>query len=727
MDNRTNHELADGPEQMSKIRKLQAGLPLSGGTTYTNPLTVEESNLAENVNALVNPDPYVMKYNGEYYCFATGQFGVPVLHSRDLVHWNHLGFAISDEDQRHYWAPAVVYHNGLFYMYYSSIYSDQTDVHMEYMKVAVSKTPQGPYIYQKTMFDTFSIDAHVVKDVSGEFYLFYSTNITHGTDGQRPGTVILVDRLIDMTTPEGKPQLVVKPTIDEEIYEENRFGDGRDWHTIEGAFYLTKRDKAYVMYSGNAFTRPTYFIGYSTAHIGKGTPIDRLIWSKFPDDHTYRPLLRKNAHVEGVGHHSVVKAPNNVDDWVIYHGRNARAERDTHLEQRQMRMDPLLWIGDRMWVPGPSFEVQSAPGMPQFRDLFDGEGEAKGTLSTEWLVTDGEWTVEGGEAAQNRLEGIGSAVTQRKFDHYIYEVNVCWEPSHMGGRYGVYACYQDERNHAAVLLDAGARKVAMYPVIGGVKGAEHSAELERDFNFAAYHQLRIHKVGGLLKVYVDDLLKLSAVIDVADGSVGMVTYFTKARFDGASVTRHVELDADTQDQFMKYMEVGDRDMLATDDWVVDKGTLRCGRSRGRSQDESNSVLWLKESLFAGAWRFSADISVEDSRGEGMIGLYPYYAHDHHYVAVKLDRASNTLDVETCNDAGASGKSAAETVSCKLPEDFDFGETHTLMVVKSTVNLTVFLDDYLVYTGDWAVSGVNHRVGLFSSLQCKFSAIQITQL
>jgi len=46
--------------------------------------------------------------------------------------------------------------------------------------------------------------------------------------------------------------------------------------------------------------------------------------------------------VEGTGHNSVVKAPNNVDDWVVYHGRNVNKIFDESMEQRQMRMDPLM-------------------------------------------------------------------------------------------------------------------------------------------------------------------------------------------------------------------------------------------------------------------------------------------------------------------------------------------------------------------------------------------------
>lgn len=306
--------------------------------TYTNPLPItanDPDRIPAGLPATVNPDPYVLKYNGEYYAFATSARGVAVLRSNDMTNWEHLGYAYIQEGRRDYWAPAVHYDNGLFYLYVSSRPDDEEDVHREFLQVAVADRPEGPYVYRKTLFDTFSIDAHVVRDTDGGWVLFYSTNETCGIDVHRPGTVVLADRLLDPFTPEGKPNLVVKPTLDEEIFERNRFGDGRDWHTIEGAFHLKRRGKHYVMYSGNAFTSPYYYIGYSVADHRDGTSMTELEWRKFPDEDIYEPLLRRNERVEGVGHNSVAKAPNNVDEWVVYHGRDAwirnrRAAGDAH-------------------------------------------------------------------------------------------------------------------------------------------------------------------------------------------------------------------------------------------------------------------------------------------------------------------------------------------------------------------------------------------------------------
>jgi GH43 family beta-xylosidase len=198
---------------------------------------------------------------------------------------------------------------------YSSTFEESDDPHDQRMKVATSNRPEGPYEYQKSLYETFSIDAHVVRGEDGHHYLYYSNNEYVGIDSNRPGTVILMDRLLDMYTPEGNPTLVVEPTLDEEIFQENRFRDGRDWHTIEGAFYFKRRGKHYCMFSGNAYTRPTYFIGYSIADQDAiSDSLTNLKWNKYPDNFTYSPLMKKNNDIEGVGHNSVAKAPNGIDE-----------------------------------------------------------------------------------------------------------------------------------------------------------------------------------------------------------------------------------------------------------------------------------------------------------------------------------------------------------------------------------------------------------------------------
>lgn len=75
-----------------------------------------------------HPDPSICHVDGDYYVVNSSfQFfpGVPVSHSRDLVHWETIGYCLNQPSQLQlnnadYWggiyAPSIRYHNGKFYM-----------------------------------------------------------------------------------------------------------------------------------------------------------------------------------------------------------------------------------------------------------------------------------------------------------------------------------------------------------------------------------------------------------------------------------------------------------------------------------------------------------------------------------------------------------------------------------------------------------------------------------
>ena len=118
---------------------------------------------------------------------------------------------------------------------------------------------------------------------------------------------------------------------------------------IEGAFYFYKEGTHYLMYSGACYQNPTYFIGYSIAHGPEDADLRTLPWTKYPDDHTYAPLLFKTKEIEGMGHNSVI-----FDDgkaYIVYHGRD-NVEHDPAVTEdlRCARIDELKIDGDVLSV-----------------------------------------------------------------------------------------------------------------------------------------------------------------------------------------------------------------------------------------------------------------------------------------------------------------------------------------------------------------------------------------
>ncbi len=105
--------------------KSEVWCPDNGDGTYTNPV----------INADYS-DPDVCVVGEDYYLTASSfqcTPGLPILHSRDLVNWEIIGYAIDNlyegddallnhfSSPRHgdgVWAPSIRYHNGEFYIYW---------------------------------------------------------------------------------------------------------------------------------------------------------------------------------------------------------------------------------------------------------------------------------------------------------------------------------------------------------------------------------------------------------------------------------------------------------------------------------------------------------------------------------------------------------------------------------------------------------------------------------
>lgn len=268
-------------------------------------------------------DPFILESNGKFYIYTTGKDGIYAYSSDSLLEgWKFEGRVFTYPDVYDFWAPSVIEIDGNYYMYCSfEFFGDTPDEggHKQTMHVSQSKSPLGPFENAKQLLHPFSIDSHVVKNENGLF-IFYSTNVF---DTERPGTVIVVDRLLDTVTPEGKPVKVVVPSIDEEIYRRDRYKKGSHWHTIEGAYYFKEGDWQYVMYSGACYENEKYFIGYARAKTDE-TDLTKIKFEKYPDDKTYAPVLNSNEWEEGTGHHSMIK---HEGQWyAIYHARNVEED-----------------------------------------------------------------------------------------------------------------------------------------------------------------------------------------------------------------------------------------------------------------------------------------------------------------------------------------------------------------------------------------------------------------
>ena len=104
-----------------------------------------------------NPDPSLLRVGGDYY-IATSTFewfpGVCIHHSKDLVNWEIVSYALTDERYLDMtgidmscgiWAPNLTYSDGLFYLLYTLVYTDRQRYKDTYNYLVTAKDINGPW------------------------------------------------------------------------------------------------------------------------------------------------------------------------------------------------------------------------------------------------------------------------------------------------------------------------------------------------------------------------------------------------------------------------------------------------------------------------------------------------------------------------------------------------------------------------------------------------------
>ena len=287
-----------------------------------------------NVEGKCQADPFIFEDDGKFYLYVTARDGLEAYSADDIFgEWKYEGIVGTVEGWYGFWAPSVIKYEGKYYAYVSCV-CEKDESKFEHMHVISADSPLGPFGNPKMLYDRFSIDSHAVATEDGLF-LWYAEN---SRDGERIGTRVFVDRLIDPYTPANICKEVIVPTFDEEIFTPSYRKDN-PWHTIEGAFWFKEGDWQYVMYSGGCFEDDTYHVGYASAKTDE-SDLTKIDFVKHTADGKFAPVLIKNEYEEGTGHHSVIK--HNGEYYAIYHARDyAEKMTDEYVEARTARICKL--------------------------------------------------------------------------------------------------------------------------------------------------------------------------------------------------------------------------------------------------------------------------------------------------------------------------------------------------------------------------------------------------
>lgn len=126
------------------------------------------------------PDPSICKAGDDYY-IVNSSFayypGLPLFHSKDLLNWEQIGYAMNRPEQlnldgagvsRGLFAPSISYHNGTFYIVC-------TEVSKLGNFVITAKDPRGPWSNPVKIPEVNGIDPSLFFSKEGKAYIVYNS------------------------------------------------------------------------------------------------------------------------------------------------------------------------------------------------------------------------------------------------------------------------------------------------------------------------------------------------------------------------------------------------------------------------------------------------------------------------------------------------------------------------------------------------------------------------
>lgn len=149
------------------VSRAEVWQPDLGNGQYRNPIIHADYS-----------DPDVIRVGDDFYMVSSSfnvMPGIPVLHSRDLIHWRIIGHVYQSLPYEKFnkpahghgsWAPAIRYHKGIFYVYFCTPHTG--------LFVATAARPEGPWTLQNMVEVELWEDPAPFWDDDGQAYLIRS-------------------------------------------------------------------------------------------------------------------------------------------------------------------------------------------------------------------------------------------------------------------------------------------------------------------------------------------------------------------------------------------------------------------------------------------------------------------------------------------------------------------------------------------------------------------------
>ncbi|MCF0133090.1 MAG: glycoside hydrolase family 43 protein, partial [Blautia sp.] len=164
------------------------------------------------------PDPTIIRVEDDFY-LAASSFelcpGIPIFHSKDLVHWTQICNAITQENGLHMeknagnggiMAPTLRYHNGTYYIINAN-FSDKGNY------IITAKDPAGPWSEPHWLTDVPGIDASIFFDNDGKCYLMGTGEVWKNEGGRMERGIWLAEYDIENYRMAGKPVTIFNSAL----------------------------------------------------------------------------------------------------------------------------------------------------------------------------------------------------------------------------------------------------------------------------------------------------------------------------------------------------------------------------------------------------------------------------------------------------------------------------------------------------------------------------------
>lgn len=285
----------------------------------------------------MHPDPSIVRVGEDYYMVNSSFMFfpcIPISHSRDLIHWNVIGHAITNpewarlkglEGGRGYWAPDISYNEGKFYI--TATYRlNEGGLPQRLQMVTSSEKPEGPYC-EPVFLEEEGIDPSIFTDLDGRRYMLLNRG-ARIFEISRDGREIL-----------SEPKLL--------WYGQNK-------KASEGPHLLYK-DGYYYLFMAEGGTGMGHRITVARSRELMG------VYESCP----YNPILRQwddKRLIQCSGHGMPVETQDG--DWYMVYLCNRISTSGYAVLGRETSLDPITWTADG-WplvnsLQGPS-ELQKKP------------------------------------------------------------------------------------------------------------------------------------------------------------------------------------------------------------------------------------------------------------------------------------------------------------------------------------------------------------------------------